>query len=87
MTEPAAQQIPSPAALGAVTLIEGTAFCVCLPSGDIVPDGTDGVFYRDTRLVSRWELWPSPTWPESSTSRPDGAPAADSARSTPGATA
>jgi glycogen debranching enzyme len=56
MTEPAAQQTPSPTTPGAVTLIEGTAFCVCLPSGDILPGGTDGVFYRDTRLVSRWEL-------------------------------
>ncbi|HEX4257983.1 MAG TPA: glycogen debranching N-terminal domain-containing protein, partial [Streptosporangiaceae bacterium] len=53
MTEPAAQQAPSPAAPGTITLIEGTAFCVCLPSGDIVPGGTDGVFFRDTRLASR----------------------------------
>ncbi len=56
MTESGAQQIPSPAAPGTITLIEGTAFCVCLPSGDIIPGGTDGVFYRDARLASRWEL-------------------------------
>jgi glycogen debranching enzyme len=42
---------------GAVTLIEGTAFCVCRPSGDIVPGGTDGVFFRDTRLLSCWQLF------------------------------
>ena len=56
MTESGAQQIPSPITPGTITLIEGTAFCVCLPSGDIVPSGTEGVFYRDTRLASRWEL-------------------------------
>lgn len=56
MTEPAAQEIPSPTTPGTVTLIEGTAFCVCAPSGDILPGGTDGVFFRDTRLVSCWEL-------------------------------
>ena len=56
MTESGTQQVPSPTTPGTITLIEGTAFCVCLPSGDIVPGGTDGVFYRDTRLASRWEL-------------------------------
>jgi glycogen debranching enzyme len=56
MTEPGAHQTPSPTTPGTITLIEGTAFCVCLPSGDIVPGGTEGVFYRDTRLASRWEL-------------------------------
>jgi glycogen debranching enzyme len=56
MTEPGAQQTPSPVTPGTITLIEGTAFCVCLPSGDILPGGTDGVFFRDTRLASRWEL-------------------------------
>ena len=56
MTESGAQQVPSASTPGTITLIEGTAFCVCLPSGDIVPGGTEGVFYRDTRLASRWEL-------------------------------
>ncbi|HYZ53108.1 MAG TPA: glycogen debranching N-terminal domain-containing protein [Streptosporangiaceae bacterium] len=41
---------------GAVTLIEGASFCVCASSGDISPGGTDGVFFCDTRLVSRWQL-------------------------------
>ncbi|HVT70985.1 MAG TPA: glycogen debranching N-terminal domain-containing protein [Trebonia sp.] len=39
-----------------MTLLEGTAFCVCGPSGDVVPGGTEGIFFRDTRLASRWEL-------------------------------
>jgi hypothetical protein len=37
VTEPAAQQIPSPTTPGTVTLIEGTTVCVCIPSGDILP--------------------------------------------------
>jgi glycogen debranching enzyme len=52
----AAQQVPSPVTPGTVTLIDGTAFCVCTPSGDILPAGTEGVFFQDTRLVSHWEL-------------------------------
>ena len=56
MSEWAAQQVPSPSAPGTVTLVEGTAFCVSTPSGDILPGGTEGVFFRDTRLASRWEL-------------------------------
>jgi glycogen debranching enzyme len=56
MSEWAAQEIPAVPAPGTVTLVEGTAFCVCAASGDISRGGTDGLFYRDTRLVSRWEL-------------------------------
>jgi hypothetical protein len=55
-TESSAQQIPTALTTGAVTLVEGAAFCVCSPSGDIVSAGTDGVFFRDTRLLSDWEL-------------------------------
>jgi glycogen debranching enzyme len=50
------EQVPSAVTPDAVTLIDGTAFCLCGSSGDILPGGTDGVFFRDTRLVSRWEL-------------------------------
>lgn len=56
MTEWTAQEIPAAPASGTVTLVEGTGFCVCSPSGDIVHGGIDGIFFRDTRLVSRWEL-------------------------------
>jgi glycogen debranching enzyme len=51
-----AQQIPRALTPGSVTLFEGVAFCVCSPSGDILPGGTDGIFFRDTRLASRWQL-------------------------------
>ena len=39
-----------------MTLIEGSAFCISGPGGDIVPGGSQGLFVRDTRVVSRWEL-------------------------------
>ena len=41
----------------AVTLVEGSSFCISADSGDISPDGgTNGAFYQDTRIVSRWIL-------------------------------
>jgi glycogen debranching enzyme len=43
-------------AFGPVTLIEGSTFCISEPGGDIVPDRSQGLFVRDTRMVSRWEL-------------------------------
>ena len=41
---------------GAVTLVEGAGFCVCGSSGDIAADEPHGLFHRDTRLLSRWQL-------------------------------
>jgi glycogen debranching enzyme len=40
----------------AVTLVEGSTFCIGLPSGDIRPGPPHGLFFRDTRILSRWEL-------------------------------
>ena len=41
---------------GTVTLVEGAGFCVCGRTGDIAPDEPHGLFFRDTRLLSRWQL-------------------------------
>ena len=41
---------------GLVTLLEGTTFCICETSGDVRPGGSQGLFVRDTRLISRLEL-------------------------------
>jgi glycogen debranching enzyme len=41
---------------GLVTLLEETTFCICEASGDIVPGGAQGLFFRDTRFISRLEL-------------------------------
>ncbi len=40
----------------AITLVEGSTFCVCRLDGDIEPRQAQGLFVRDTRLISRWEL-------------------------------
>src|SRR4051794_23198412 len=47
-----------PAAVGAgtVTLVEGSSFCICTPAGDLGNAGPNGVFFRDTRILSRWDL-------------------------------
>src|SRR5215472_13549326 len=44
------------AACSPVTLIEGSPFCISEPGGDIIPDRSQGLFVRDTRMLSRWEL-------------------------------
>jgi glycogen debranching enzyme len=44
------------AAGGTITLIEGVTFCICGRSGDIRPGTEQGLFYRDTRFISRLEL-------------------------------
>jgi glycogen debranching enzyme len=41
---------------GLVTLLEGTTFCICETSGDVRPGAAQGLFVRDTRLISRLEL-------------------------------
>jgi glycogen debranching enzyme len=45
-----------PSEAGAVTVVEGSSFCISSDSGDIVAGGSQGVFYQDTRIVSRWML-------------------------------
>ncbi|MDQ2876690.1 MAG: amylo-alpha-1,6-glucosidase [Actinomycetota bacterium] len=41
---------------GPATLIEGSSFCISDPGGDILPGHPQGLFVRDTRVLSRWEL-------------------------------
>lgn len=41
---------------GGVTLVEGSSFCVCDPSGDLRGVEPNGVFFQDTRILSRWDL-------------------------------
>ena len=42
---------------GVVTQVEGASFCICAQSGDITPEHAQGLFFRDSRLISRWELY------------------------------
>ena len=37
-----------------VTLVEGSAFLICSPSGEVLPESASGFFFRDTRFLSRW---------------------------------
>jgi glycogen debranching enzyme len=44
------------AGFGAVTIVEGAAFCVSDDAGDISPDRPQGFFFDDTRMLSSWSL-------------------------------
>ena len=39
-----------------VTLVDGANFCLSSANGDISPDQPQGLFYEDTRILSRWIL-------------------------------
>src|SRR5258708_7086857 len=39
-----------------VTMVEGSAFVICGPDGDLSPLSAEGFFFRDTRFLSRWSL-------------------------------
>ncbi|HEX2075904.1 MAG TPA: glycogen debranching N-terminal domain-containing protein [Geodermatophilus sp.] len=54
--EPAPETEPPTSAGQGVTLVEGSTFCVGPPSGDLRADGPEGLFFRDTRIVSAWRL-------------------------------
>ncbi len=47
---------PSAAAAVTVTLVEGVTFCICGRTGDIRPGAEQGLFFRDTRFLSRFQL-------------------------------
>jgi len=42
--------------VGTVTLVDESTFAISDSAGDMVPGGADGLFVRDTRVVSRLEL-------------------------------
>lgn len=60
MTAPAAFNSGAPAAIGAgsdtVTLVEGGTFCLSDRHGDVLVGTPHGLFFRDARVLSRWEL-------------------------------
>ncbi|XVS62353.1 amylo-alpha-1,6-glucosidase [Actinosynnema sp. CA-299493] len=41
---------------GTTTVFEGTTFCLSTADGDIEPGSPHGLFFRDTRVLSRWRL-------------------------------
>jgi len=49
---------------GLVTLVEESSFCISAGSGDILADSPHGLFFRDTRFLSRLELQLNRNTPE-----------------------
>lgn len=43
-------------AVGAITLVQGSTFCISGRSGDVVPGMPQGLFFRDSRFLSTLEL-------------------------------
>jgi glycogen debranching enzyme len=39
-----------------VTLVEGATFCLSDRHGDVLPGRSHGLFFRDARVLSRWEM-------------------------------
>lgn len=39
-----------------VTMVEGTTFCISTATGDIDPGRPQGLFFRDTRIISGWQF-------------------------------
>jgi len=68
-----------------MTLVEGSAFLVCAPSGNVTPRSAEGFFFRDSRFVSEWHLEVNGSVPEVlSSSTPDPFSAILVARTRPG---
>ena len=57
---PTALNSGEPARIGSggdtVTLVEGATFCLSDRHGDVMPGRSHGLFFRDARVLSRWEL-------------------------------
>jgi glycogen debranching enzyme len=49
---------------GTVILVEGASFAISDAGGDVVPGGSQGLFLRDTRFLSRYECWVNGARPE-----------------------
>ncbi|GAA0537254.1 amylo-alpha-1,6-glucosidase [Saccharopolyspora subtropica] len=52
----AGEPVPVATVGGTVTLVEGSTFCLSDSCGDVRPGSSHGLFFRDARLLSRWEL-------------------------------
>lgn len=52
---------------GTVTLVEGATFCLSDRHGDVLAGRSHGLFFRDARVLSRWQLHVDGGEPESLT--------------------
>src|SRR2546430_11153490 len=48
--------VPISGGAGPIPVVEGTTFCLSGATGDVVPGPPHGLFFRDARVLSRWEL-------------------------------
>ncbi len=48
--------MPIEAPEGVLTLVQGSAFCISGRNGDMLPGSTHGLFFRDTRFLSGFDL-------------------------------
>jgi glycogen debranching enzyme len=60
----AGESVPIGQPTGTVTLVEGSAFCISGRSGDVSPGTPQGLIFRDTRFISRFELRVNDQQPE-----------------------
>ena len=49
---------------GVVTLVEGTTFCISGRAGDLCPGAAQGLFHRDARILSTWQIRVQGTVPQ-----------------------
>ncbi|BBU21413.1 glycogen debranching N-terminal domain-containing protein [Mycobacterium xenopi] len=60
MSVPGAFNVGEPTRIGSggdtITLVEGSTFCLSDQHGDVLPGRPHGLFFRDARVLSRWEL-------------------------------
>ncbi|WP_211877068.1 amylo-alpha-1,6-glucosidase [Pseudarthrobacter albicanus] len=51
-----ADNAAGPLGAGAVTILDGSSFCITAPNGDMVPGSPHGAFFHDTRYITGWNL-------------------------------
>ncbi len=52
----ATEPVPTQGNTEVVTLVEGATFCLSDRNGDVTPGAAQGLFVRDARVLSRWQL-------------------------------
>lgn len=51
-----ADNAAGPAGAGAVTVLDGSSFCLTASNGDMLPGSPHGAFFHDTRYITGWNI-------------------------------
>lgn len=51
-----AENAAGPAGVGALTVLDGSSFCLTASNGDMLPGSPHGAFFHDTRYISEWNI-------------------------------